>query len=181
MLRSSRFTRTALGCILVMACSDGPGTTQPTTSAMSPGARKPSTDVSITAVTSATEIFACYVVGKGAMYRIKTSDTPAECDKKDVQFSWTERSGAIEGVMFASAAVTLPSDGRYIASCPDGKSVLNFGYEIPVNSTATTSQIIGNRPAISSAKATWGFHATGGTSYVFYWTCAPMEAVTTAS
>ena len=181
MFRSSRLARTALVCGLAMACSDGAGTTQPTTGTMTPGARKASPDVSIATSTVATEIFACYIPGKGAMYRIKTSDTPAECDRKDVQLSWTDRSGAIEGVVFAAASVTLPSDGRYIASCPDGKSVLNFGYEIPSNSTATTSQIIGNRPAISGGKATWGFHATAGTSYVFYWICAPMETVTTLS
>ncbi len=177
MLRSSHFARTAVICALV-ACSDGSATTQPAAGgAVSPG-RKPSTDVGIATPTAATVIYACYVAGKGTMYRIKTSDTPAECDKKDVEFSWTERSGSIEGVVFASAAATLPSDGRYFAECPDGKSVLNFGYEITINSTGTTSQILSNRPTLSGGRTGWVFRAAPGTTYVFYWNCAPMETVT---
>ena len=181
MLRSSHFARTAAICALV-ACSDGSATTQPTAAgARTPGARKPSADVGIATPTAATVIYACYVPGKGTMYRIKTSDTPAECDKKDVEFSWTERSGSIEGVVFASASVTLPSDGRYIAQCPDGKSVLNFGWEITINSTGTTSQILSNRPTLTGGRTLWVFRAAPGTTYAFYWNCVAMETVTAVS
>jgi hypothetical protein len=116
------------------------------------------------------------------MYRIKTSDTLAECDKKDIQFSWTDHgSGPISGVIFASDAATIPSDGRYRAVCPAGKSVMNFGWEIPSNSTASSTQIRGNRPTLNSGQALWVFIAAPGTGYVFYWTCADADEVTSAS
>lgn len=148
---------------------------------MSP-ASKAATDVILTTEVSSI-LYACYVPSKGTLYRIKTSDTPSECDKKDVEFSWTSDLGAapIKGMEFHAAEVTLPSDGRYIAHCPEGKSMMNFGWEIPNTSTATASQIRGNRPALISGHVGWGFVAAPGTVYVFYWNCADAGTVTNAT
>ena len=182
MIRSTASSvRVLLGFLLVAACSDRSSPTQPARSTAAPSA-KPTADVAIgTAVTPET-IYACYVVAKGTMYRIKTSDTAAECEKKDIQFSWTDHgSGPISGIIFASDAATLPSDGRYRAVCPAGKSVMNFGWEIPVNSTASSTQIKANRPAINGPQVVWGFVAAPNTSYVFYWTCADADPYTLAS
>jgi hypothetical protein len=58
--------------------------------------------------------------------------------------------------------------------------VISFGYEIPVGSTATTSQIGGNRPTLANGQALWVFIAATGTDYVFYWTCADAGTLTAA-
>ena len=179
---STRVGRFVLGSALLVACSDGARTTEPTRGrAFSSGERARSADVITATTITPTTLYACYVPDKGTMYRIKTSDTPADCDKKDVQFSWTDHgSGPISGLIFASAVVTMPVSGRYFASCPTGKSVISFGYEIPVGSTATTSQIRGNRPTLANGQALWVFVATTGTDYVFYWTCGDADTPTAA-
>ena len=148
-----------------------------------PAAGRATTDIIVTTESTPTTFYACYVPGKGTLYRIKTSDTPSACEKKDVEFSWTTDLGSapIRGIEFNSAAVTLPSDGRYIAQCPEGKSMMNFGWEIPSGtSTASASQIRANRPALISGRVAWGFVAAPGTTYVFYWNCADADPVTHA-
>lgn len=165
-----------------MACADASQPTQPQSRTKSAGARA-STDVILTSDPAPSTYYACYVPSKGTLYRIKTSDTPSECDKKDVEFSWTTDLGAapIKGIVFNSASVILPEDGRYIAQCPEGKSMLNFGWEIPSGtSLANASEIRGNRPALINGRVAWGFVAKPGTQYVFYWNCADADAVTHA-
>ena len=164
-----------------MACADAAQPTQPRESrAMSP-ARKAATDVIPTTEEASSTFYACYVPSKGTLYRIKTSDTPSECEKKDIEFSWTSDLGAapIKGIEFHSAGVVLPSDGRYIAQCAEGKSIMNFGWEIPFGtSTATASQIRANRPAFISGRVAWGFVAEPGTRYAFYWNCVDAGTAT---
>lgn len=175
--------RALAGAALLLACADGASTPTQQLSARSttlaPSAR--SADLAVTPQATPNVIYACYVPDKGTMYRIKTADTMSACDKKDVEMSWQDQgTGNITGIVFASAAVTLPSDGRYLATCPAGKSVMNFGWEIPPNSTANASQIVGNRPAVGAGQLTWGFHAAAGTNYVFYWNCADADPYTLA-
>ena len=181
--RSVLPVRTLAGAALILACADGASTPTQQVSARSTGLA-PSTrsaDLGVTPQATVNLIYACYVPDKGTMYRIKTADTQSECAKKDVEMSWQDQgTGNIAGIVFASASVTLPSDGRYIATCPAGKSVMNFGWEIPSNSTATASQILGNRPAVGVGQLNWGFHAAGGTQYVFYWSCADADPYTLA-
>jgi hypothetical protein len=163
-----------------MACAEATPTQPRENRAMSP-ASKAATDVILTTDAIPSTFYACYVPSKGTLYRIKTSDTQSECDKKDVEFSWTGDLGAapIKGIEFHSAAVTLASDGRYIAQCPEGKSMMNFGWEIPSGaSTANASQIRANRPALISGRVAWGFVAAPGTLYVFYWNCADADPAT---
>jgi len=164
-----------------MACADATQPTQPRENrAISPASRG-ATDVILTTDVAPSTYYACYVPSKGTLYRIKTSDTPAECEKKDVEFSWSSDLGAapIKGIEFHSAGVTLPADGRYIAQCAEGKSIMNFGWEIPSStSTATASQIRSNRPALISGRVGWGFVAAPGTVYVFYWNCADAAPAT---
>jgi hypothetical protein len=166
-----------------MACADAAPPTQPHENrAKSAGARA-ATDVILTTASTPTTYYACYVPDKGTLYRIKTSDTPSACDKKDVEFSWTTDLGAapIKGIEFNSAGVTLPSDGRFIAQCPVGKTMLNFGWEIPSGtSTASASEIRANRPAFINGRVAWGFVAKPGTVYAFYWNCADADPVTLA-
>lgn len=179
---STRLSRAVLGGALLVACSDGTQPTQPSARrAVVPSSIASGDVVATTEATSGT-FTACYVPSKGTIYLIKTSDTPSECDKKDVEFSWTTDQGSapIRGIEFNSAVVTLPSDGRYIAQCPAGKSVMNFGWEIPAGSTATASQIRANRPALILGRAAWGFVAAPDTRYVFYWNCADADPVTHA-
>jgi hypothetical protein len=179
---AARFTRAAITSVVLVACADSTPPTQPASVASASQPTRPTmpavlSDVGVAA--TPTTLYACYTPGKGSMYRIKTADTPAECEKKDIQFSWTDSpSRAIAGVVFASASATLPADGRYFPACPDGKSVLNFGPEITVNSTGTTAQILSNRPTLSGGKIGWVFRAAAGTTWVFYWTCADVETVT---
>ena len=181
--RSARVSRVILSTVILVACSDGSTPTQPTAAhTRSVDSRKAVADGVIGALVTPTVIYACYVPQKGTMYRIKTSDTQQECDKKDVQFSWTDQgSAAIRGIVFASSAATLPDNGRFFASCPDGKSVMNFGWEIPSNSTATASQIRGNRPTLVSGRSLWVFIAAPQTAYVFYWNCADADETTATS
>jgi hypothetical protein len=179
---AARLIRAAITGVALVACADSNPPTQPVARSPERVATLPTVAADISTASTPTTIYACYVVGKGAMYRIKTADTPAACEKKDVEFSWTDSPASkISGLIFASAVVTLPSSGRYVATCPEGKSLINFGAEIPLNSTTSPSDIIGNRPALVEGKIAWGFHATPGTSWVFYWTCADAEGATSAT
>jgi hypothetical protein len=177
--RRSQLLRTIVGTTALLACADVGQPTQPTESrARSAGGSKPSADVIASSVTQTT-FYACYTPGKGTVYRIKTSDTPQACEKKDVEFSWTDRaSSPISGLTFHNATVTIGTSGRFFATCDAGQSVVNFGYEIPVTSTATTSQIRGSRPTVSGGQGLWVFVASPGTEYVFYWNCADADAPT---
>jgi hypothetical protein len=160
----------------MIACSEGSQPTQPSARATERGvsAARPNADVAATDLPST--ITACYVAKKGTIYRIKTPDTPAECVKGDIEFSWEAAPvRAIAGMTFYGQGVTIPEDGRYVVFCPAGYAAINFGWEIPINSTAQASQIKGVRPALSQGRVGWGIQAAAGTQYVLYWTCAPAE------
>ena len=177
----ARLTRTVFAGVALVACADSNPPTQPAARVPTLPANAPAVAADVSVQATPTTIYACYTPGKGDMYRIKTADTPVACEKKDVEFSWVDQpTGAISGLTFASASVTLTGDGRYFASCPAGQSVMNFGYEIPVTSTATTSQILLNRPTLTGGRTLWVFRAAVGTGYVFYWTCVNAEPATSA-
>lgn len=179
---AARLIRAAITGVALVACADSNPPTQPVARSPERVATLPTVAGDVSVLTAPTIISACYVVGKGTMYRIKTADTPSSCEKKDVEFSWTDSPASkISGLIFASASVTLTSSGRYIATCPEGKSLINFGADIPLNSSSSPSDILGNRPALIEGRIGWGFHATPGTSWVFYWTCADAEAATSAT
>ena len=175
--RTDYAVRAGLAVLAMIACSESGQPTQP--SARVPEGRvsatRPSADVVATADLPST-ITACYVPKKGTIYRIKTADTLQECEKSDIQFSWQAAPvRAIAGMTFYGQAVTIPSDGRYTVFCPEGNAAINFGWEIPITSTAQASQLRGVRPALSAGRVGWGIQAAAGTQYVLYWTCAPAE------
>jgi hypothetical protein len=119
-----------------------------------------------------TVIYACYVVDKGSIYRIKAEGTPTECEKKDVEFSWTDpgsTAGLITGLTFHSAAVTVPAIGRVNFGCEEGQSIINFGYEPAAGNTTQPSS---SRPTFTTVGIRWAFFAAVGTQWSFYWTCA---------
>ena len=178
----ARISRAVFGGALLMACADATPPTQPREIAVKPRAGRAATDVVPTTETAPATLFACYVPGKGTVYRIKTADTPAECDRKDVQFSVTSDRGSapIKGIEFHSAQVTLNSTGRIGIACVEGKFLVNFGWEIPGNSTATASQIRANRPTLVSGAGRWLFVAEPATIYIFYWNCADADPSTEA-
>ena len=180
---ATRFTRALATALIVLGCSESTPPTQPVnrTSDVRVGLTRPSGDVT-PATVSTTVFYACYVPDKGAVYRIKTADTPAQCEKKDVEFSWTDAgssAGLINGLTLHSQNVTLPSDGRFFATCPAGQSVVNFGSEIPAGQSATA--VFGSRPAINGSQIFWGFHGVASAVWNFYWTCADAAAATIAS
>jgi hypothetical protein len=179
---SGRISRAFLGGALVVACSDSTQPTQPTAKRVIVPSSKAAGDVVAGTEAPSGTFFACYVPTKGTIYLIKTSDTPSQCDKKDVEFSWTTDQGPtpIRGIEFHSGGATLPSDGRYLVLCAAGKSMMNFGWEIPGNSLATASQIRASRPTLSGGQMGWAFEAAPGTAYTFYWSCADAAPVTHA-
>jgi hypothetical protein len=172
---------TLLAAATLFACAESDPPTQPVARVPGPGGvTAPTADVATTAELPST-ISACYVPGKGSIYRIKTADTPSVCNKKDVEFSWVDRPvRAVAGLTFHSEAITIPADGRFLSGCPAGESVINFGWEIPINSTAQASQIKAVRPRTNGGQIGWGIQATPGTAYVLYWTCAPADPLTLA-
>ena len=172
--RSDYVVRAGIAAAIMIACSEGSQPTQPsarTTDRRISDAR-PSSDV--VAADLPLAITACYVPKKGSIYRIKTDDTPSACERGDVEFSW-QAARAIAGMEFHGRVITIPSDGRYSVFCPEGQAAINFGWEIPITSTAQSSQIKGVRPALSAGRIGWGIQAAAGTQYVIYWTCAPAE------
>ena len=179
---SARATRAAGMAFIVLGCSESTPPTQPVnrTPDARAGVTRPTGDVAPT-TTSSTVLYACYVPDKGAIYRIKTADTPAQCEKKDVEFSWTDAgssAGLINGLTLHSASATLPADGRYFADCPAGQSIVNFGYQVPAGQPATT--VFGSRPAINGTHISWGFQGVAGSVWTFYWTCADAAAASVA-
>ena len=161
--------------VLFLGCSEGAPPTQPAERAETPRAASvpamaPRTDVASAALP--TVISACYVDGKGTIYRIKAAGTPTACDKKDTEFTWTDpgaTAGLITGLTFHSASTTIPTGGRINFACDEGQSVINFGYEpLPGNDTQPRA----SRPTLTSVGIRWVFVGTAGTEWVFYWTCA---------
>jgi hypothetical protein len=199
---SARHLRPVVAGIALLGCAEGSPPTQPVDAPIIATVPKAMADV-IVADLPAT-IYACVVSGKGIIYRVNVAGAPDQCAKGDIAFSWVpggvpgERGpegpqgpqgdagpqgpgGPITGLTFHSEAVTLPSDGRWRATCEAGKSTVTFGWEIPTStSTAVASQIKGSRPALVGNQALWGFQAAPGTLYVFYWTCANADAATVA-
>jgi hypothetical protein len=173
---TTRAARTGLTAIVLLGCSEGAPPTQPADRApATPAVRVPAMTSSADIGTSAlatTTLYACYIPGKGLVYRIKTDGTPTECAKSDVQFSWTDpgaNAGLITGLTFHSANLAVPEIGRLNFGCSDGQSLINFGYEAaPGNNT----QPRGSRPTFTTLGIRWQFTATVGTEWNFYWTCA---------
>jgi hypothetical protein len=196
--------RALVAAALLLACADARPTQPGTRATAEPwGSSGASPDVVSETTGLPSTIYACYIPGKGLIYRIKTEGAPDECAGHDIEFSWANQgipgpqgpagpqgpqgeegppgpagSVALSGLTFHSEGVTLPSDGRFRADCPAGKSVVNFGWEIPLGSTAAASQIKRNRPASDGSAVFWIFQAAPGTFYVFYWTCANADLVT---
>ena len=196
---SARALRPAIAATALLACAEGAPPTQPVD--VTPLATIPKGSADVIVADLPSTIDACLIAGKGLIYRIKTQGAPDECAKNDIAFSWVAAgvpgpqgpmgpqgpqgspgaqgpAGAalLTGSTFHSQGVTLPADGRFLTSCPAGKSVVNFGWDIPFGtSTAQASQIRGVRPAFNGTQITWGFVAAPGTLYQFYWTCANAE------
>ena len=180
---AARVTRSVAATLIVLGCSESTPPTQPVNRAadVRVGVPRSSGDVT-TATVSTTVLYACYVPDKGTVYRIKTADTPAECEKKDVQFSWSDAgtsAGLINGLTLHSETATLPGAGRFFAGCPTGQSVVNFGYELPAGQSLTV--VYGSRPAINGNQINWAFHGVPGATWSFYWTCADASAASVAS
>jgi hypothetical protein len=201
----ARMSRAIVTGAALVACADGAPPTQPLSRSTAAAAASPKAAPDVTTDALPSVIYACYTPKKGSIYRIKTGDTAAECDKQDIEFSWSDQgvpgpqgptgpqgpqgepgpkgpagSGAIAGLTFISAQVTLPATGRYNALCATGKSLVNFGYEPTSQSAATTATIIGNRPVFGFGQVGWGFRAAPGTEWVFYWTCADADPAVAA-
>ena len=182
--RTDYAVRAGFAVLVMIACSEGSQPTQPSARVADArvSATRPTADVVGTADLPST-ITACYVAKKGTIYRIKTADTANECDKGDIEFSWEAQPvRAIAGLTFHSEGLVLPADGRHTVQCPEGQSVINFGWEIPGGtSTAQASELRGVRPALIGGRVAWGIQAAPGTRYALYWTCAPADPVVAAT
>ena len=190
----SDLLRPAVTGLVLLGCSDGSPPTQPDDAEGRRSASPPRVSADVVPASGTATIYACYIVGKGIVYRIKVHGAPNECAKNDVEFTIDQgvpgpegprgpegpqgtvgpqgAAGPIDGVSHHAANVTLPADRQFRATCPAGKSVLNFGWEIPSGSTASPTQIWRNRPAITATQTEWLFGAATGTVYNFFWTCA---------
>ena len=81
-------------------------------------------------------------------------------------------TGVLSGLEIRFAGVTLPADGKFRATCPEGKSVVGFGYDA---TSVAVPTIRLNRPAINAPQMDWVFQATPGDAWAFYWTCADAD------
>ena len=153
--------------------------------------------VVVAAPAGAQTIEACYVPASGSVYLIKQPGTPTECNSsahKQITLTATGPagptgpqgpagptgptgptgpSGPLSGLEFKSAAATVVASGTanfgiFFATCPTGKSVMNFGYD---PSQGNTGAFFFSRPAINGKQVTWGFGAPTGSQWTFYWTC----------
>ena len=197
-----RCTRPALTGAALMACADA-RPTQPVDRVEGAAVvAPPSADIAPASPALPSVIYACYEAKKGTIYRIKTAETAQDCDKKDIAFNWSDRgdpgpqgaqgvqgpkgdtgpqgptgAGPITGMTFNSLEVTLDQSGRHNVTCPAGKAVVAFGAEIAPLGDPT---IFGSRPTFVAGSIGWGFHATPGSRWVFYWTCADAATQTVA-
>ena len=204
---SSRAMRAVASAAILLACADAERPTQPVRDrAESDGSAAPVADVAANVTALPSVIYACFIPGNGTIYRIKTSGTKDQCDKKHIEFSWTDQgapgpegppgpagpqgeqgppgpAGPLAGLeLHGASAVTLPADGRFRAQCAPGKSVIAFGYTVPGNQLVSNiATIASSRPSINGPQIDWGFQAAPGTTWNFSWTCANAEAAVVAS
>ena len=196
----SRAPGPLLSALVVLACSEGTPPTQPNGAEPGRAVSVPRASAEVIPTSGTGTIEACFIIGKGIVYRIKVDGAPGECAKNDVAFTIDQGvpgpqgpigpegpqgdvgpqgpAGPIDGVTYHSQNVQLPLDGQFRATCAAGKSVMNFGWEIPTASTAVSSQIWRDRPTFGSGQIGWLFGAAAGTTYNFYWTCALANAPT---
>ena len=195
-----RVLRPLLSALVVLGCAEGAPPTQPSGGAEGVLAAAPRASSELTPTAGTGMIYACFIVGKGIVYRIKVAGTPDECAKNDVQFTIDQGvpgpegpegpqgpqgevgprgpGGPVSGMTYHTAAVTLPASGQFSATCPAGKSVFHFGWDIPPGSTASPIQISRSRPSIGVGQMLWLFAAAPGTQYNFFWTCVFAEPYT---
>ena len=194
---TGRVLRPLLSALVVLGCAEGTPPTQPTEFERGRVVTPPRVSADVAPTSGTGTIYACFIIGKGIVYRIKVEGAPDECAKNDVAFTIDQGvpgpegptgpqgpqgevgpqgpGGPITGMTYYAAGVTLPSTGQFTATCPAGKSVLHFGWDIPAGSTASPTQIWRSRPSIGVGQMLWLFGAAAGTQYSFFWTCVNAD------